>query len=139
LHTGKSLTTSWFANGDFWSLVFGGGGKDTITGSNGNDTLAGSSGNDVLIGGNGSDILIGGTGADKFRFNVKSEGTDLIKDFSRSQGDKIEIVKSSYGATSLSQFSYNSTTGALFFESTQLATLENKPSGFSVQTNLVLV
>ncbi len=127
------------ANPDVWSFLFGGGGNDTLTGGNGNDNLAGSSGNDVLIGGNGSDILTGGVGADKFRFNVKSEGIDLIKDFNRGEGDKIEIVKSSFGASSLSQFSYNSTTGALSFGSTQLATLENKPAGFSIQTDIVLM
>ncbi|MBD2152934.1 calcium-binding protein [Leptolyngbya sp. FACHB-16] len=127
------------ADPNVWSLLFGGGGNDTLTGGNGNDTLAGSSGNDVLIGGNGNDILTGGVGTDKFRFNVKSEGIDLIKDFNRGEGDKIEIVKSSFGVSSLSQFSYNSTTGALSFGSTQFATLENKPAGFSIQTDIVLV
>jgi Ca2+-binding RTX toxin-like protein len=94
---------------------------------------------DVIIGGLGNDNVIGGTGADKFKFFSKSEGIDKIKDFNRSEDDKIQIVKSNFGATSLSQFSYNSTTGALLFGSTQLATLENKPTGFSVQSDVILV
>jgi Ca2+-binding RTX toxin-like protein len=59
---------------------------------------------------------LGGLGADKFRFSLQSEGIDIIKDFQRSEGDKIEIVKLSFGATSLKQFSCNSNTGALFFD-----------------------
>jgi Ca2+-binding RTX toxin-like protein len=121
------------------SFLFGGGGNDTLTGGIGNDNLAGSSGNDVLIGGYGSDVLTGGVGADKFRFNAKTEGIDLIKDFNRGEGDKIQIVKSSFSATSLSQFSYNSTTGSLLFGSTQIADLQNKPTGFSVTADVVLV
>jgi Ca2+-binding RTX toxin-like protein len=137
--TGDGSNNSLTANPNVWSMLYGGGGRDTLTGSQYNDNLDGSSGRDVLIGGNGSDNLTGGSGADKFRYMSRFEGIDLIKDFSRSQGDKIEIVKSSFGATSLSQFSYNSTTGTLFFGDTHFATLENKPSGFSVQTDLVLV
>ncbi|HEY9623268.1 MAG TPA: calcium-binding protein [Crinalium sp.] len=139
IYTGDGNSNSLTANPNVLSLLYGGGGNDTLKGSIYDDILSGSSGNDVLIGGNGSDSLTGGTGADKFRFNYKTEGIDLIKDFNRSESDKIQIVKSSFGATSLSQFSYNSTTGALFFGSTQLATLENKPSGFSVQSDVVLI
>jgi hypothetical protein len=47
----------------------------------------------------------------------------------------------------LNQFSYNSSTGALFFDASpsdniaaiQLATIENKPAGFSPQLDLILV
>jgi Ca2+-binding RTX toxin-like protein len=120
-------------------LFYGNDGNDTLVGGDGNDYFYGHAGNDVLIGGNGNDTLYGGADADRFRFELQSDGIDIIKDFNRTEGDKIEITQLSFGATSLNQFSYNSTTGALFFGTTQLAILENKPAGFSVQTDLVLV
>lgn len=120
-------------------LFYGGDGNDTLLGDAGNDFFYGNAGNDILIGGSGNDTLYGGANADRFRFDFQSDGIDIIKDFNRTEGDKIEIFNLSFGATSLNQFSYNSTTGALFFGSTQLAILENKPAGFSVQTDLLLV
>jgi Ca2+-binding RTX toxin-like protein len=128
-------------------MLLGDIGNDTLLGSTGNDILFGNEGNDILTGGIGNDTLLGGTGADKFRFSLQSEGIDIIKDFQRSEGDKIEIVKLSFGATSLNQFSYNSNTGGLFFDASpsdnlgaiQLGTIENKPGGFSTQLDIVLV
>jgi FG-GAP-like repeat/RTX calcium-binding nonapeptide repeat (4 copies) len=128
-------------------LFYGGDGNDTLLGDMGNDFFYGQAGDDLLIGGNGQDTLYGGIGADKFRFDLLSDGIDIIKDFNSTEGDRIEIFQSSFGATSLNQFSYNSNTGALFFDASpsdniaplQLATLANKPAGFSVQTNLFLV
>lgn len=60
------------------------------------DTLDGGAGNDVLHGGTGKDILIGGTGTDRFVFKTVAEagkgtGQDQIRDFSRAQGDKIDL------------------------------------------------
>jgi Ca2+-binding RTX toxin-like protein len=121
------------------NYIVGNASNNVISAKEGSDTINGRGGNDILVGGVGRDTLYGDLGADKFRFEVQSYGIDIIKDFNRSEGDKIEIVKSSFGATSLSQFSYNNTTGALLFGATQLATLENKPAGFSVQNDVVLV
>jgi parallel beta-helix repeat protein len=72
------------------------GGVDLLTGGGGLDTLDGGAGNDVLHGGTGKDILIGGTGADRFVFKTVAEagkgtGQDQIRDFSRAQGDKIDL------------------------------------------------
>lgn len=75
----------------------GGDGNDTINGGVGNDTLAGEAGADQLIGGLGLDRLIGGLGADMFVFNAASHSTvavagrDVIHDFNRVQGDKIDL------------------------------------------------
>ena len=80
-------------------------GSDTIIGSNysdflmgyaGNDILSGGKGNDRLRGGAGKDTYTGGLGADDFIFNSIAEagkGTlrDVVKDFSRSQGDDIDL------------------------------------------------
>lgn len=126
-------------------VLSGNDGIDTLLGEDGNDILNGGVGNDLLIGGNGLDTLVGGLGADRFKFFSPSEGVDAIGDFNRVEGDKIEIA-ASFGATSFSQFSYDSATGGLFFDASpsdlispiRLATLTNKPAGFSPQLDLTI-
>ena len=87
--------------------IFGLGGSDFLSGGSGNDILdggarsdllLGGAGNDMLIGGAGLDFLAGGAGADTFKFGTGDStggngfGTgDFIADFSRAQGDKIDI------------------------------------------------
>nr|WP_257222337.1 Calx-beta domain-containing protein [Acinetobacter sp. YH1901136] len=82
------------------------GGNDVLDGGAGNDILYGQGGNDILIGGAGNDILFGGTGADTFVWgkslntttgnldlngtNNADGSTDIIKDFSLAQGDKVD-------------------------------------------------
>lgn len=80
----------------------GGAGTDTVRGiekligSSFNDQLIGSSRAESLVGGDGADRLSGGRGADLFQFvSVSDFGTggarDLITDFSRSEGDRIDL------------------------------------------------
>ncbi len=102
----------------------GGKGNDSLTGYLGNDTLVGGDGNDILTGGTGFDKLTGGSGADVFVFNSLGEGIDIITDFRHSQGDKIQISKVGFGATSNNQFAYNAISGALSFNGTQFATIQ---------------
>ncbi|OKH42845.1 hypothetical protein NIES2101_32340 [Calothrix sp. HK-06] len=100
--------------------------NNTITGNQYDNILYGGAGNDILSGKGGNDTLIGGSGADTFVFesltanyfpaNTYQEGIDSITDFNWAEGDKIQISKSGFGATSTSQFSYNSSTGALYFD-----------------------
>lgn len=75
--------------------LYGGTGSDLIEGGAGNDLLSGETGNDTVYGGAGVDRLYGGAGADKFVFKFASESTstarDTIYDFSRSQGDKVDL------------------------------------------------
>jgi len=70
-------------------------GNDTLDGASGDDVLNGDVGNDVLIGGAGKDKLTGGAGADTFKFASANESTfwsmDIITDFKKSQGDKIDL------------------------------------------------
>jgi serralysin len=87
--------------------IFGSNGANTLNGRSGNDILSGLNGNDRLIGGTGSDELHGGSGADTFDFNNKNESVtganrDVIVDFSRSEGDKVDLAT----------IDANSTTGA---------------------------
>ncbi|WP_144415951.1 calcium-binding protein [Calothrix sp. 336/3] len=114
--------------------IFGWNGNDTLIGGNGNDNLYGEGGNDILIGGTGNDTLTGGTGkdtltggngADKFVFKSLSEGIDTITDFKYQEGDKIEISKVGFGATSTSEFSYNNSNGALSFKGKVFAYLQS--------------
>ncbi|MBW4456286.1 MAG: matrixin family metalloprotease [Nostoc indistinguendum CM1-VF10] len=112
--------------------------NDTIVGDAGwNNILRGGAGNDNLSGLGGNDTLTGGAGADRFLFNSVSEGIDTITDFSHLSRDKI-FIHSIFGATSTSQFSYNNTTGALSFNSTQFATL-NTNSGLIIAQDVIFV
>ncbi|MEH1988583.1 tandem-95 repeat protein [Nostoc sp.] len=85
-------------------LINGQGGNDIINGNSGNDLLRGGKGNDTLVGGRDNDVLIGGIGADFFVYNSNVEftstvvGVDAIADFNSSEGDKIVLDKTTFGA-----------------------------------------
>jgi Ca2+-binding RTX toxin-like protein len=72
-------------------------GKDEISGGRYDDHLSGFNGNDTLTGGGGADWLSGGKGADRFVFKSVADSrgynNDYITDFSRSQGDRIDLSK----------------------------------------------
>ncbi len=76
----------------------GSGVNDTLYGEAGNDTLDGRAGNDTLVGGADNDTLTGGYGADIFKWSLGDQGTsstpavDHIVDFSRAEGDKINLA-----------------------------------------------
>ncbi|UST85230.1 LapA family giant adhesin [Pseudomonas siliginis] len=72
-------------------ILFGSGGTDLLDGGKGNDILLGGTGNDTLIGGQGNDILIGGSGGDTFVWKSGDTGSDVIKDFKASEGDRIDL------------------------------------------------
>jgi Ca2+-binding RTX toxin-like protein len=90
-----------FMNGFGGNDVLSGlGGNDFLVGGDGIDRLLGGNGDDTLRGGLGRDGLTGGAGADKFQFFSTAESPsspapfsteDLIFDFSRAQGDKIDL------------------------------------------------
>lgn len=78
------------------NVLKGNTGANTLNGADENDTLMGMGGNDRLTGGIHADRLYGGTGADTFAFlsakdSYGSSNRDTIMDFSRSQGDKIDL------------------------------------------------
>ena len=73
-------------------LINGGAGNDALVGGAGNDVIIGGAGNDVIRGAAGADRMTGGAGADTFVFATLAEpSTDVIADFRRAQGDKIQI------------------------------------------------
>ncbi|MCP9899585.1 hypothetical protein KBZ12_04100 [Cyanobium sp. Cruz CV13-4-11] len=83
-----------------------------INGNGAAKELRGDAGNDRLDGGAGRDVLTGGSGADRFRFATAGAfGTaqaDHITDFSRSQGDRIELSRSAFGLSAGAAVSFQS-------------------------------
>ncbi|HEY9236648.1 MAG TPA: calcium-binding protein [Phenylobacterium sp.] len=75
----------------------GAAGDNRIVGADGADSIFGGAGADTLTGSHGGDTLTGGDGADLFVFRFTSDSTgtgtarDLITDFDRFEGDKIDI------------------------------------------------
>ncbi|MBL8561565.1 MAG: calcium-binding protein, partial [Gemmobacter sp.] len=87
------------AQGSFFALgfenVIGGRGADRLSGNDEDNRIAGGSGRDTLQGDMGADTLAGGRGADRFVFTDLEESDveapDLITDFRRAQGDRIDL------------------------------------------------
>ena len=116
----------------------GNGNDGTLVNGQGDNIIAKvSAGNDTLVGGEGDDTLTGNGGADTFVFNDLSEGIDTITDFDGTQGDIIQVTRDGFGLTeaNINNFTYDSNTGALSFDGTQFATLEN-PVGFDVNSGI---
>lgn len=67
--------------------------NDSITGNHGANKLYAGKGDDLIYGGAGNDILYGEEGADIFLYGASDTFgfIDIIRDFSTSQGDKIDI------------------------------------------------
>ncbi|MFM5845013.1 type I secretion C-terminal target domain-containing protein [Aeromonas sanarellii] len=77
-------------------VLSGGSGNDTLYGGTGNDVLSGGLGNDILVGGLGDDILKGDAGADTFTWlkgdtEAGKVAKDYIVDFSKSEGDRLDL------------------------------------------------
>ncbi len=117
---------------------------NALLGGLGRDTLNGHEGVDRLVGGAGQDTLTGGTAGDSFVFDapVNTGGAifDTITDFTKSQGDRINLSKAvftglagaagstltedaffaSANATAANDTSdrivYNTATGALYYD-----------------------
>jgi len=118
-------------------LLEGGAGHDKLLGGDGNDTLLGGAGNDRLVGGAGKDVLTGGLGADQFVFvnrldsGTTAAGRDMITDFSRGQGDVIDLaamdanlrLSGDQAFRFIGRDSFAGTAGELRYQHTDRATL----------------
>lgn len=71
-------------------IVYGGVGNDVVRGGQDDDVLSGDEGDDWLSGDRGADNITGGAGADIF-YSFAGAGSDLITDFNRAQGDRIQL------------------------------------------------
>ena len=73
------------------------GGDDVLIGRGGSDRILGGAGEDRLAGRFGLDLLQGGRGADRFVYAdprhapAETDGFDRILDFSRGEGDRIDL------------------------------------------------
>lgn len=93
-------------------IIHGTSGPDVLFGGAGDDQIWGEAGNDTLIGGVGNDTLIGGSGADVFKWSLNDAGSagepavDHLADFSKSQGDTLDLRDLLQGETeaTLSQY-----------------------------------
>ncbi|NGZ26866.1 MAG: hypothetical protein G8345_08250 [Magnetococcales bacterium] len=122
---------------------------NTLTGNCYSNTLIGNAGNDTLIGGIGNDTLVGGSGADSFRFNFPQEGLDVIDDFAKSEGDRLEFSLPAFGEMSAgvleeSRFVSNETGEATtaeqrFIFNTADSTLLFDPDGSGIRSAIALV
>lgn len=120
--------------------LFGAADNDIFSGAFGNDSLNGEDGNDRLNGGDGNDTLTGGFNADIFDFTFvflsPPIGIDTITDFNSLEGDRVQI--SALGRTpTLNRFTFDSTSGALFFDRTQFASLQ-LGSDFVINRDLII-
>lgn len=98
---GSSQTINGRGGADFLAggggddILLGGGGNDKLLGGDGDDILDGGAGKDILVGGRGTDTLTGGAGADMFVFSSRHDSSvnnpGVITDFSRNQGDRIDL------------------------------------------------
>jgi len=71
----------------------GGAGDDILQGRLGNDVLSGGAGNDRFYGGAGANTMIGGGGTDLFIFldDALDAATDVVRQFSSKEGDRIHL------------------------------------------------
>lgn len=77
----------------------GGKGNDTLSGNGDDNDIAGRAGRDRIAGGLGADTLNGGRGADTFIYRSLAGSApgapDIIEDFSRGKGDRIDLSRTS--------------------------------------------
>jgi Ca2+-binding RTX toxin-like protein len=120
------------AKGD---VLNGSDGANVIRGLGGNDTLKGLKGADRLEGGLGQDTKTGGGGGDHFVFRTvkdspnQKNGFDVITDFSRKQGDRIDLSaidartgKKNQAFTFIEDDAFSKTKGELRYEKFAKAT-----------------
>ncbi|MET1491998.1 VCBS domain-containing protein, partial [Uliginosibacterium paludis] len=104
------------ASGSGSHLLYGGAGNDYLLGGSGSDALRGGAGNDRIEGGAGSDVLRGDLGADVFAWSLNDHAstagttaavagniygvaagiqlsgtTDIVTDFSKADGDALDL------------------------------------------------
>ena len=124
------------------NVLSGNAGNDVLSGRNGDDVLKGGLGADRLQGGRGDDKMWGNEGSDTFVFNA---GDDVVKDFTASEGDRIELDVSALGIAGMtaqeivSTYASTSTGEVVFdFGGGDTLTLENVTSLSGLDAHLDL-
>ena len=124
---------TWDLNTD--QLIFNSGGSETVRNV---ENVVGSQGNDRIVGNNANNIFEGAGGADTFVFASLDSSIDTIRDFSLGEGDRIEVSRSGFGFGTGDEFTYNSSSGGLFFNGQQFAILENLPSLSDINAGFII-
>lgn len=77
----------------YTTYVLGNNGTNVLKGGSGAETIASYVGNDTIYSGGGADIVYGGSGMDTYVYETATafSGTDIVGDFSKTDGDKIDI------------------------------------------------
>jgi hypothetical protein len=130
--------------------IDGGIGNDTLTGDDGNDVLIGNDGNDELFGGAGDDTIIGGLGADiinagegndTYRFESKSESSNLTgRDFIAEFDNGTNIIDvSALGYTGLASGTAAQNELSVRFDDVSFRTIvEDSACDFAFETNVTV-
>ena len=126
----SSSAFTWDMNTD--RLSFNSGGVETIRNV---ENVIGSRGDDRIITNAVNNTIEGNDGADTFVFNSLDGSVDRIVDYSRAEGDRIEVSMSGFGSGT--RFSYNSSSGTLLANNQEVAIFENKPSFSDVASGFV--
>ena len=113
-------------------LSFNAGGSETIRNV---ENVIGSRGDDRIITNAVNNTIEGNDGADTFVFNSLDGSVDTIKDFNLGQGDRLEVSRAGFGSGG---FSYDSSSGGLFFNNEEFAVLANKPTFSDVRSGFVV-
>lgn len=99
--------------------------SETIIGTEGADFIHAKQGADILVGIGGDDKLQGDAGKDIYYFDAaKTEGNDRIVDFSRDDGDKINVANSDASQIHITKFGNDSV--ITVDGSSTIITVENK-------------
>ncbi len=137
--TVRTTLNSYTLGANLENLTFIGTGAFTGTGNNAANVIVGGSGKDTLIGGAGADTLTGGTGADVFFLAKGDANGDLITDFSRGQGDQIQLSGYDPGATLVKTVVGNATTPTSYAVRVSVAGVTTTVDTFSLTGNITLV
>lgn len=132
----------------FADIMYGGTGNDRISSLAGDDWINAGDGADIITPGANNDVVTGGDGADQFNWMLSSgpgtgnswtgDGTDIITDFSRAQGDKIGLSRS-YPLTSSTTTVLRNTPANNILNGSDFAKVKDLASLNSTHSNKVIV
>jgi Ca2+-binding RTX toxin-like protein len=92
-------------------------GEDFIFAKGGNDKVFGGDEADFIFSGAGFDEVTGGGGADRFILSEEDDRRDVIKDFSRGEGDKIMLFGDPAGSAFIGRGAFTGGEQVRFFTS----------------------
>jgi serralysin len=92
-------------------------GNDFLFGRGGNDKIFGGNETDFMFAGTGLDEMTGGAGADRFVLSDDEDRRDIVKDFNRSEGDRIMLHGDPSGSAFIGKAAFTGGEQVRFFTS----------------------